>query len=117
MTNFVGAFDCASCPQNADPAQGRACPMFWETVYTEPSTGKIDIVRACGYTQLPRFLIEVIRASNRPAASIDKVNNTIAGEFSKMETLLAKTLAVPAFSPSQPRQFIEYRSGTEIGPQ
>ena len=79
--NYKGAFECHKCPGNADPALGRACPMWWETVHTNVQTGDVQSIRSCGYTQLPVYLVEVIKAANRPAAAIESTRNEIANGF------------------------------------
>ena len=84
--NYQGAFECDDCPMNSDATRGRACPMWWETVWNKPSVSGMEtkVVKACGYTQLPEFLVEVIKASNRPAAQISGVQNEIAEGLAKI---------------------------------
>lgn len=68
------AFNCHKCPQKAGDG---GCPMWWETV-RQNDKGEVDVVRSCGFEQLPTYLIEVIKASNRPAAAIESTRNEIA---------------------------------------
>ena len=73
--NKNGCFDCDKCPRNHDPAQGRFCVMWWETVQTNIQTGETKTLKSCGFTQLPIYLVEVIKASNRPAAAVESMRN------------------------------------------
>lgn len=47
--------------------------MWWETVQTNIQTGEEAITKGCGYQQLPIYLVEVIKASNRPAEEMSKI--------------------------------------------
>lgn len=76
--NKNGCFDCDRCPANGDPKRGRFCVMWWETLQTNPTTGEERMLRSCGFSQLPVYLIEVIKASNRPAAAVESTRNEIA---------------------------------------
>lgn len=49
--------------------------MWWKTVQTELETGRERIWEECGFVQLPTFLVEVIKASNRPAAAVESMRN------------------------------------------
>ncbi len=66
------AFDCARCPGKAGDG---GCPAFWSTVHENPQTGETKVINACGFEQLPLYLIEVIKASNRPAAAVESMRN------------------------------------------
>lgn len=96
--NFKGAFECAKCPGNGDPSKGRACPMWWKTVW-QRAQEDVKIVEACGYTQLPHYLTEVIKASNRPAAAVESMRNEMSrGLFAIAEAAKSHPLLV---GPSQ----------------
>jgi len=84
--NYQGAFECDNCPMNSDPAKGRACPMWWETIWQKAAVSGVDtkVVKACGYTQLPEFLVEVVKAANRPTAQMSEVQNEIAAGLQKI---------------------------------
>ncbi len=78
------AFDCAKCPGKSGDG---GCPMWWRTVWTQPSATGLDavkVVESCGYEQLPQFLIEVIKASNRPAAAIESMRDETTGALMKI---------------------------------
>lgn len=69
------AFDCARCPQKSGDG---GCPMWWETLHTNVATSEEKWLKSCGFEQLPLYLIEVIKASNRPAAAVESTRNEIA---------------------------------------
>lgn len=52
--------------------------MWWEFMQTEIGTGREQLTKMCGYQALPIYLIEVIKASNRPAAEIGTMRAEIA---------------------------------------
>ncbi len=41
-------------------------------------SGESKLVKACGYTLMPVVLSHVVVASNRPAAALESLRNTIA---------------------------------------
>jgi len=86
--NYQGAFECHNCPCNADPENGRACPAWWETIWTqgEGSSVKQRLRKGCGLAQLPDFLLEVVKASNRPAAQVSNLQNEIAEGLGRINT-------------------------------
>jgi hypothetical protein len=51
--------------------------MWWEYMMTNPQTGEEKIEKQCGYSALPVFLTEVIKASNRPASAIEGMRNDV----------------------------------------
>jgi len=80
--NYQGAFECDNCPMNGDATKGRACPAWWETIWTRDGEQKID--KSCGLVQLPKFLVEVVKASNRPMAQMNGLQNEIAEGLTKI---------------------------------
>jgi len=80
MTFSKHAFDCARCPGKAGDG---GCPAFWETIWERP-TGETKIIKGCGFEQLPLYLTEVIKASNRPAAAIESTRNEIANGLARI---------------------------------
>lgn len=72
--NYKNAFTCKKCPQSNNES---GCPMWWEFIQTDTSNGHEQLTKMCGYQALPLYLIEVIRASNRPAAEIGAMRGEI----------------------------------------
>ncbi|MGI9297770.1 MAG: hypothetical protein ACR2QC_07720 [Gammaproteobacteria bacterium] len=80
--NHKAAFRCRKCPANGNPDRGLSCPLWWETVWTKPDGGQ-EVIKSCGYEQLPLYLIEVVKASNRPAAAVESMRNQVLGGLAK----------------------------------
>ena len=57
--------------------------MWWTTAW-EKEGEETKIVDGCGFEQLPRYLHEVVKASNRPAAAIESTRNEIVNGFSRI---------------------------------
>lgn len=72
---------CLRCP-HANPE--RDCPSWVgpETgtviMETNIATGEERPIRGCYYQVMPKLMVEVIKASNRPAAAIESTRNEIA---------------------------------------
>jgi hypothetical protein len=77
------AWDCARCPKHARIADG-GCPAWWETIQTNSESGEVAVWRECAWIQMPVYLIEVIKASNRPAAAVESTRNEIANGFNRL---------------------------------
>lgn len=77
----LGAFQCETCPQNHDSVKGRSCPAWWETVQ-QSAAGEVRVLKSCAWEQLPYFLLEVIKASNRPAAVMESLRNELVEKVS-----------------------------------
>lgn len=72
------------CPRNNDSQLGSYCPVWVEYIQTEINTGEERVVKECGYQANLKFLIEVLKASNRPAAAIESTRNEIAKGFTEI---------------------------------
>ena len=95
------AFNCCKCPGKGGDG---GCPMFWDTVHTNIQTGEIKTIRSCGYEQLPTYLVEVIKASNRPAAAVESCRNEIAAGLAKVaEAFVTATPLLPGVHSDAPR--------------
>jgi hypothetical protein len=93
---YAGAFQCETCPRNNDPAAARACPAWWETIWTDDK-GNTDVRKGCAFTQLQQYQIEVIKAANHSAASCDKIANELRQGFMRLGILLDGKLTPPNF--------------------
>jgi hypothetical protein len=94
--NYRNAHNCRKCPQRND-ADG--CPDWWEWAETNPATGEDRIQKMCGRQALPKFLVEVIKASNRPAAAVESTRNEIVKGF---VALIEMTQRLPVAEPERP---------------
>ena len=82
---YTNAFNCKRCPQRNDE---KGCPAWWEWV-EESTTGEQRLSKRCGWQAMPEFLVQVIRASNRPAAAIESTRNEIVQGLGRMAGLMA----------------------------
>lgn len=76
--NYKHSFDCKHCPQRNDE---QGCPCWCELVETNTVTGEERINKKCLFQLLPSILIELIKASNRPAAAIESTRNEMASKL------------------------------------
>lgn len=95
--NYKNAFTCKKCPQSNNES---GCPMWWEFIQTDTTNQREQLTKMCGYQALPLYLIEVIKASNRPAAEIGAMRDEMGGQINhlvngiqQVPQLLANALA------------------------
>lgn len=67
--------------------------MWWEFVAQDTETGKDVVQKQCGYSALPVFLVEVVKASNRPAAAVESTRNEISQQLQEGFGKVAETVA------------------------
>ena len=70
--NYKNAFKCKKCPQSNNED---GCPCWIELMMTNTRTGDEKIEKGCTYQLMPIMMIEVIKASNRPAEELGKMSN------------------------------------------
>ncbi|KKM05175.1 hypothetical protein LCGC14_1756780 [marine sediment metagenome] len=90
IINYKNAFKCKKCPQSNGM---NGCPVWWETVWEQPGT-QPKLIKACGFTQFPLYIIELIKASNRPAATIEEMRNETAIGLEKIAMGLIRVAQV-----------------------
>lgn len=78
------------CPRNNDPRSGTYCPAWTEYVETNIQTGDEKITKECMFQALPKFMIETLKASNRPAAAMESTRNELAKGFSEISRQVQK---------------------------
>lgn len=72
------------CPRTNNPAMPRYCPAWSDgIVWTDTRTGQ-EVIKNCGLEMLIPAMIEVIKASNRPAAAVESCRNEIVQGFKLM---------------------------------
>lgn len=104
------ALNCSKCPGKAGDG---GCPMWWNTVHTDGAT--IKTISSCGYEQLPLYLIEVVKASNRPAAAVESCRNEVALGLARVASVMADavSLAMPGMMIAAREKSLEIEDGTE----
>ena len=87
----------AKCPETSDRAAKAYCPWWKDDgelfVMKNSKTGE-ERIEQCGARVMVQGQMEVIKASNRPAAAIESARNEIASGFAKVATVMSSI--VPA---------------------
>jgi len=82
----------AKCPETSDIAAKAYCPWWKDDgdlfVMANAKTGE-ERVEQCGARVMVQAQIEVIKASNRPAAAIEDARNEIAKGFAVVATVMS----------------------------
>ena len=82
------------CPRNNDPKRGKYCPAWLEYTETNVQTGEERITKECSFQAIPRFFVETIKASNRPAAAMESSRNEIARGFQELNSQVQRIPAL-----------------------
>lgn len=82
---YKNAFNCKKCPASNDK---NGCPAWTELSFQEMSTGQIKPIHDCVFQLMPIMFIEMIKASNRPAAAIEATKNEIAAQFNQLAQII-----------------------------
>lgn len=88
---YKNAWNCKRCPQSNGE---NGCPAFVEYQQENPVTGETRTAKECLFQALPVFLVEVIKASNRPAAAVESTRNEIAKGFQKVGQVMEHVMAL-----------------------
>ena len=89
--NYKNPFECKECPESE-----KGCPCWTELVETNIQTGEERITKDCLLKLMPRLMIEVIKASNRPAAAIESTRNSLLESLDIGFGSLIKTIEIKA---------------------
>jgi hypothetical protein len=71
---YKGAFDCVRCPGSNNPTAKRACPAWWETVWTN-ATGDTKVEKGCGWVQMPNLFNALAQSANGAAVSAQQMRD------------------------------------------
>ena len=66
----------AKCPEST-----QGCPCWTELVMENLESGESKVVKDCLFRLLPGIMIEVIKASNRPAAAIEATRDDLVNSL------------------------------------
>ena len=92
--NYKNPFECKECPESE-----KGCPCWTELLETNIQTGEERITKDCLLKLMPRLMIEVIKASNRPAAAMESTRNTLLEclnrGFGSLVNVIEETKALP----------------------
>lgn len=78
--NYKNAWNCKRCPQSNGPD---GCPAWTEFMQTSVATGEERLQKECLFQALPVFMIETIKAVNRPAAAMESTRNELASQLQR----------------------------------
>ena len=87
--NYKNAFECKDCPESE-----KGCPCWTEIIETNLQSGEERITKDCLYKLLPRLMVEVIKASNRPAAAVESMRNSLVANLSGGFSALVNAMEV-----------------------
>ena len=98
--NYKNAFRCENCPECNNE---NGCPCWTEIIETNIVTGEERLTKACLFSIFPRIVVELIKASNRPAAAVESTRNEIVRGFECLTEAVKnhKKMIETSFSPSQ----------------
>lgn len=82
------------CPRNNDPKAGKYCPAWLEYTETNVQSGEERIQKECVFTAMPKFMVETLKASNRPAAAVESTRNEIARGFDEISQRMERIPAL-----------------------
>lgn len=91
------------CPRNADPENGAWCPAWTEISETNTVTREERLTKDCLFQLMPRLMVEVIKASNRPAAAVESARNEISDGLRHIGVEVSR---LPGLMGSMPQQLI-----------
>lgn len=78
MFKKANAETCEKCPHRYDSA---GCPCWISKqagfMKTNVVTGEEQFIEGCFYQIIPFLMIEIVKASNRPAAAVESIRNDI----------------------------------------
>lgn len=75
---YKNAWNCRKCPQRNDES---GCPAWVEYMQENTATGEQRLRKECLFQALPVFMIETIKAANRPAAAMESTRNELAQQL------------------------------------
>lgn len=84
---YKNAWKCSKCPECNDE---NGCPAWTELVMQNNITGETKLDKKCLFQFLPELMVEVIKASNRPAASMDAMRSEAVGQLNNIASAMRK---------------------------
>ena len=88
--NYKNADNCKQCPKRNDED---GCQWWWEWVETN-GTGQERLRKQCGKSAMQVFMVEVIKASNRPAAAVESTRNEIVKGFERLSNIAMANISM-----------------------
>ncbi len=79
--SFKNAWKCKKCPKSNEE---NGCPAWTELMMTNVQSGEEKLDKGCLFQMMPMLMVEVIKASNRPAAEIGALKSGMINAVSEL---------------------------------
>ena len=76
--SYKNAYNCKRCPQNNGPD---GCPNWIEITMTQAESGMVKVEKDCVAQFMPMLIVELIKASNRPAEELSSMRGEMRREI------------------------------------
>ncbi len=90
---YKQAWKCHKCPESNEE---KGCPAWTELIEMNIETGQERVTKECLFQMMPRLMVEVIKASNRPAAELSAMRREVVNQVQKLARTAAYSLPVGA---------------------
>ena len=85
---YKNAWKCHKCPESNTE---KGCPCWTELIEVNAETGQERVNKNCLFQLMPNLLIEVIKASNRPAAEMSAMRGDVINKIQQLSHVVVKT--------------------------
>lgn len=82
---YKNAMKCHKCPESNDE---KGCPCWTEIIETNSETGQERINKNCLFQLMPSLMVEVIKASNRPAAEMSAMRGEVVSNIQQLSQVI-----------------------------
>jgi hypothetical protein len=90
--SYLNAFKCADCPETNTE---KGCPLWWELILTNDTTGESKIEKGCGCALTPELLTMTAKqAMHTTYAAYDMRNKVVKG-VGKVIQAVGEKLQIP----------------------
>lgn len=86
----------AECPRTNNTEAKRYCPAWSDGVVWRNAQTNEERVVNCSFQAMMPAMVEVIAASNRPAAAVESTRNEIAKGFQRVANAIGSAQAIAA---------------------
>ena len=86
---YKNAWKCNKCPESNGE---KGCPCWTELIETNTQTGQERMTKNCLFQLMPRLLVEVVKASNRPAAEMSAMRGEVIDKMQQLTQVVAHQL-------------------------
>ena len=86
---YKNAWKCQRCPESNNE---QGCPAWIELIETHMETGQERINRNCLFQMMPHLMVELIKASNRPAAEMSAMRGEVINKVQQLTTVVSQKM-------------------------